>query len=84
MKGGSGDKFFTIDYLLLVYSCIHSKFQNRSTFPSGRKVMTVQERKKEEKKEKLTYENNDHLSFPVTRLPKPTLVLMYRKRHQLA
>ena len=49
-------------------SCMHSKFQNRSTFPSGRKVMSLQSRKK------LTYENNGHLSFPETRLPKPTLV----------
>ena len=39
---------------------MHSKFQNRSTFPSDRKVMMVQEEKK------LTYENNGHLSFPVT------------------
>jgi hypothetical protein len=29
---------------------------------------------KERKRKKLTYENNDHLSFPVKRLPKPTLV----------
>ena len=56
---------------------MHSKFQNRSTFPSGRKVMTVEEekeeerrRKKERKKErrkKLTYENNGHLNLPETR-----------------
>ena len=25
-------------------SCLHTKFQNRSTFPSGRKVMTVQQK----------------------------------------
>ena len=46
------------------------------TFPSGRKVMSLQRKKerKKERKKKLTYENNGHLGFPVTRLPKPTLV----------
>ena len=29
--------------------------------------MTVQKKRKEERKKKLTYENNGHLSFPVTR-----------------
>ena len=58
-------------------SCINSNFQNHSTFPSGRKVMTG-ERKKKERKKKLTYENNGHLSFPVTRLPKPTLVPIFK------
>ena len=28
-------------------SCIHSKFQNRSPFPSGRKVTTLEEKEKE-------------------------------------
>ena len=36
---------------------MHSKFQNRSPFPSGRKVITLEE---EEKRKKLTYENNGH------------------------
>ena len=34
-------------------------FQNHSTFPSGRKAMTVEEERK------LTYDNNGHLSFLV-------------------
>ena len=53
MKGGSGDGFFG-------YSCIDSKFQNHSTFPSGRNVITWKE---EEERKKLTNENNGHVSF---------------------
>ena len=59
--------FLTIDHLLLVTLCMHSKFQNRCTFPSGRKVMTAEEEEKERRRKKLTCENNGHLSFPVTR-----------------
>ena len=47
-------------------SCLHTKFQNYSTFPSGRKVMTVQRKRTK----KLTTENNGHSS-----LQKPTIVL---------
>ena len=61
MKGGFGDGFFTIDHLLVTHAYIQ-KFQNRSPFPSGRKVITL-----EEEERKLTDENNGHLSFPVTR-----------------
>ena len=43
---------------------MYSKFQNRSTFPSGRKVITLEE---EKEKKKLTYEFNGHLSLPETR-----------------
>ena len=42
------------------HSCLHTKFQNRSTFPSGRKARTVQRKEKKEEK-KLTYENNGHV-----------------------
>ena len=52
MKGGSG------------YSCMHLKIQNRSTFPSDRKVITSK-RNKEERK--LTDENNGFFSLPETR-----------------
>ena len=40
---------------------MHPKFQNRSTFPSGRKVITS-----EEKRKKLNHEFNGHLSLPET------------------
>ena len=37
---------------------LHKKFHTHSPFPSGRKVITLQEMKK---KKKLTIENNGHL-----------------------
>ena len=66
-----------VNYFLFFYhrsssngqSCLHTKFQNRNTFPSGRKAITLQE---EERKK--TYENIGHLRFLVKHLPKPTFV----------
>ena len=44
-------------------SCMHSKFQNRSTFPSGRKVMTAED-----------WWEQWPLKFSAHTFPKPTLV----------
>ena len=52
------------------YSCIHSKFQNRSTFPSGRKVITWKERRPRK--------------FSGHTFPKPTLVPISLKKKTTA
>ena len=72
-----GDWVFNIDLFLMVSHACTQNFRTVAPFLLVGKLWAYKERRKKEKKEetkKLTYEDNGHLGFPVTRLPKPTLV----------
>ena len=56
MKGGSGDKFFTIDHLLMVSHAYIPNFRALALLLLVEKLGTERERKREREKERKTPE----------------------------